>query len=116
MHLHIDKMSQRQASSQPENVSFLFLLVIEAGYNNTNKLVLTQFSTSDVVHVPDGALVLLEDVVTLELEGGAQLSSGDAKICRKNDPLLDTLSVGRRFGVGPVNAILNSASQPAKKW
>ena len=68
-------------------------------------------STSDVVHVPDGVLVLLEDVVTFQLQSRAKLAAGHAEVGGQDDPLLDPLSVGGGFGVGSVHALLDSAGQ-----
>ena len=66
---------------------------------------------SDVVHVPDRVLVLLQDVVAFELQGGAQFAAGNTKVCGKNDKLLDPLSVGSGLAVGAVDSLLNCAHQ-----
>ena len=66
---------------------------------------------SDVVHVPDDVLVLLQDVVAFELEGGAQFSAGNTEVCGKDDKLLDPLSVGSGLAVGAVDSLLNCAHQ-----
>lgn len=52
--------------------------------------------------------------MTLQLQGGAELSAGHAEVCRQDGELLNALSVGRGLGVGAVDALLNEASQPEK--
>ena len=73
------------------------------------------FASSDVVHVPDGVLVLLEDVVTFQFQGWAELTAGHAEVDGQNDPLLNPLSVGGCFRVGSVDAFLDSTGQPRKR-
>ena len=64
---------------------------------------------SDIVHVPDDVFVLLEDVMPLQLESGAQFAAGNTKVCGKDNKLLNLLGVGGGFSVGAVDALLNCA-------
>ena len=65
------------------------------------------YSASDVVHVPDGIFVLLEDVVALELKRGTQFAAGHAEVGWQYDPLLHALGVGCGLAVSTVHALLD---------